>query len=109
MNKAFFYIKENGGINTEECYPYQAVVSTVASYYTVFSQLARLSMNINQFCSVCTQIQEEACRYNSSCVGATVRGVWNVARGSETDLQDAVQTVGPVSVFIEAYNPAFQV
>ena len=37
MNKAFFYIKENGGINTEECYPYQAVVSTVASYYTVFS------------------------------------------------------------------------
>ena len=45
------------------------------------------------------------CRFNPSTVGATISGYTNVASGDENALQEAVATVGPISVAIDASGP----
>ncbi|KAK7904094.1 hypothetical protein WMY93_016701 [Mugilogobius chulae] len=81
MDQAFQYIKANGGIDTEASYPYRAVV----------------------FC-----VPGGSCRYNPSSVGATCSGFTDLSRGSEGALQEAVASVGPVSVAIDASQESFQ-
>ena len=54
-------------------------------------------------------MQDESCHYNPSCVGATLSGYTDVDRDSETALQSAVMTVGPISVAIDAGHQSFQV
>lgn len=76
MDKAFQYIKDNGGIDTEDSYPYEAVDGT--------------------------------CRYKKKNMGATVTGFVDVESGSESLLMEAVATVGPVSVAINALDSFFQ-
>ncbi|XP_046977842.1 cathepsin L-like [Vanessa cardui] len=73
---SFTYIRDNGGINTEETYPYKGV--------------SRL------------------CRYDPDDVGATVVGFVDLPKGDEKTLKQAVATVGPVSVTIDASERAFQ-
>lgn len=75
MDNAFEYIKKNGGIDTEESYPYEA--------------------------------KEGKCRFSSANVGATVSGHVDVPEG-ESNLQEAVASVGPVSVAIDANHQSFQ-
>jgi len=48
-----------------------------------------------------------ACRFKAADVGATITGYTDVASGSETGLQTAVND-RPVSVAIDASNPSFQ-
>nr|ALI16261.1 cathepsin L [Cerebratulus lacteus] len=76
MDNAFKYIKANQGLDTEQCYPYEA--------------------------------QNDRCRFQKSCVAATVTGFVDVQRGSEDALKSAVSEVGPVSVAIDAGHPSFQ-
>ena len=38
------------------------------------------------------------CRFNPSTVGATISGYFTVAPGDENALQEAVATIGPISV-----------
>jgi len=71
---AFTYIKENGGIDTEESYPYD-----------------------NQY-----DPEPHACRFNPRNVGATDKGFVGITEGDEDALKAAVATVGPVSVAIHA-------
>lgn len=48
------------------------------------------------------------CRFNKKNVGATERGYVFTTKGDEEALQNAVSTVGPVSVAIDASNESFQ-
>ncbi|XP_059376420.1 procathepsin L-like isoform X2 [Carassius carassius] len=76
MDQTFLYIEVNGGLDTEESYPYEAI--------------------------------DNQCRFNPSNVGATCRGYVDVTSGDESALQEAVATIGPVSVGIDAGHITFQ-
>ncbi|XP_056283188.1 cathepsin L.1 [Pseudoliparis swirei] len=76
MDAAFMYIKANGGIDTEDSYPYEA--------------------------------EDGQCRYNPANVGATCSGYVDVQQGDEAGLKEAVATIGPVSVVIDASHMSFQ-
>ncbi|XP_061651837.1 cathepsin L.1 [Phyllopteryx taeniolatus] len=76
MDDAFQYIRSNGGIDTEESYPYQA--------------------------------EDGECHYNPANIGATCTGYVDVKEGDEGALKEAVATVGPVSVAIDASHESFQ-
>lgn len=76
MDQAFQYIKNNGGIDTEMSYPYQA--------------------------------QQERCRFIRADIGADDTGFQDIPQGDEQKLKEAVGTVGPVSVAIDASHRSFQ-
>ncbi|XP_061700282.1 cathepsin L.1 [Syngnathoides biaculeatus] len=76
MDDAFRYIQSNGGIDTEESYPYEA--------------------------------ENGKCRYNPANIGATCTGYVDVKSGDEGALKEAVATVGPVSIAIDASHESFQ-
>ncbi|KAL9976060.1 hypothetical protein ACROYT_G013303 [Oculina patagonica] len=48
------------------------------------------------------------CTFNPNTVGATVTGYVDISRGSESALQSAIATVGPISVAIDASHSSFQ-
>ncbi|XP_037652059.1 cathepsin L.1 [Sebastes umbrosus] len=76
MDNAFRYIVANGGIDTEDSYPYEA--------------------------------EDGKCRYNPDTIGATCTGFVDVKQGDEDALKEAVATIGPVSVAIDASHSSFQ-
>ncbi|CAG9133299.1 Cathepsin L [Plutella xylostella] len=76
MDNAFKYIKDNGGIDTEKSYPYEAV--------------------------------DDKCRFNPKNTGADDVGFVDVPNGDEEKLMQAIATVGPVSVAIDASQESFQ-
>lgn len=49
-----------------------------------------------------------ACAYKSRNSGATVRGFVVIPEADEHKLKEAIATVGPISVAIDASNPSFQ-
>jgi len=76
MDQGFQYVKDNNGIDSEECYPYKAV--------------------------------DDSCHYDASCDSAEVTGYTDVPSGDEDSLKEAVASVGPVSVAIDASHMSFQ-
>nr|XP_039258208.1 procathepsin L-like [Styela clava] len=78
MDYAFDYIIENGGIDTEASYPYEASDESTCKF-------AKRSVGATM----------------TSCVDVT-------PRQSEDALRKAVATIGPVSVAIDASQPSFQ-
>ena len=72
---AFRYVRDNGGIDTEESYPYEAACGT--------------------------------CRFSAKSIGATITGYRCIPRGDESALTEAVATVGPISVSIDANSTKF--
>ncbi|NXM26922.1 CATL2 protein, partial [Oxyruncus cristatus] len=71
MERAFQYVRDNGGLNSERVYPY---VGT----------------------------DDSCCRYDPQDKAANCSGFSRVAQGSEEALAQAVATVGPVSVSVDA-------
>lgn len=76
MDYAFQYIKDNGGIDTEKTYPYEA--------------------------------KDDSCRYKAKNSGATDKGFVDIPQGNEKKLKEALATMGPVSVAIDASHESFQ-
>ncbi|CAF4502757.1 unnamed protein product [Rotaria sp. Silwood2] len=54
------------------------------------------------------EARDDTCRFNTRNVGATDTGCKDIKQYSEDDLQDAIATVGPVSVAIDATHTSFQ-
>jgi len=52
--------------------------------------------------------RDDKCHYKAKCVGATVTGYVNVTSGDENALKQAVASVGPISVAIDASSMWFQ-
>lgn len=82
---AYWYVLENGGIDSASCYPYVEY-----DYYEY------------------TDPQENSCVYNSSCDIAKLTGWETIQAGNETALQQAVALIGPISVCIDASPLTFQ-
>lgn len=75
MDNAFEYVKENGGLDTEESYPYHA--------------------------------HNEKCHFNKKSVGTTCSGFMDITSGDEEALKQALATVGPISIAIDATQEKF--
>lgn len=104
MNLAFEYIKENKGLNTEQSYPYEAMVN---GFFFIFSYPYNI---LNTMLLICKfYLQNGQCRYNrENTAGAVDKGFIDIPIGHEDALADAVATVGPVSVGIDASSYKFQ-
>lgn len=76
MDFAFKYIRDNGGIDTEKTYPYEA--------------------------------RDDMCRFDVDHIGATDTGFVDIEQGNEQKLKEALATVGPISVAIDASHQSFQ-
>jgi len=77
MDQAFDYVKENGGLDSENSYPYEG--------------------------------QDAKCRFKKDGVGATDLGHVDVVPvGDENKLKEALATIGPISVAIDASHESFQ-
>lgn len=59
-------------------------------------------------CGVFSLLQDGQCRYNPKNVGATCTGYVDVNQGDENALKEAVATIGPVSIGIDAGHSSFQ-
>ena len=53
-------------------------------------------------------MQDGFCRFKKQDVGAEDTGYTDIQHGSESALQQAVATVGPISVAMDAGHPSFQ-
>ncbi|XP_008305074.1 cathepsin L.1 [Stegastes partitus] len=76
MDYAFKYVQVNGGIDSEDSYPYEA--------------------------------QDGQCRFNPDTIAAKCTGYVDVNQGDEDALKEAVATIGPVSIGIDASSLSFQ-
>ncbi|KAK3538174.1 hypothetical protein QTP70_032564 [Hemibagrus guttatus] len=54
------------------------------------------------------EARDNDCRFNPATVGATCTGYVNIKSGDEKALQEAVATIGPISVAIDAGHISFQ-
>jgi cathepsin L len=52
--------------------------------------------------------QDGSCHYSASNIGATLSSYQDIPQGSESSLTNAIGTVGPVSVAIDASHSSFQ-
>lgn len=75
-SQAFEYIHYNGGIESEESYPYTSGSPTTTK----------------------NDHDSTKCQFDSSKIKAKVTGIFNITSGAEEDIVKAVAKVGPVSV-----------
>lgn len=54
------------------------------------------------------EAEDDTCRFNPNTIGATCRGYVDIPSGDEDALKQAVATIGPISVAIDASSKDFQ-
>ncbi len=54
------------------------------------------------------EVADGSCRFSAKSIGATVTGYVRIPYGNESALMEAVTTVGPIAVSIDARNDTFQ-
>ena len=76
-------------------------------------------MVVTSYCYDCTKVihvvthfitsylQQQKCLYRNDTIGARIKGFVDIEFGNEKQLMEAVATVGPVSVAIEAFHSSF--
>lgn len=74
-HEAFDWIKEHGGIESDQMYPYKG--------------------------------KGGHCKYNQKRLVATLRGYMDIPHGDEKKLQEAIASIGPISVAIDASHQSF--
>lgn len=117
MDNAFKYVQANGGIDTEESYPYEADVRKI---YKKNPETKQFPAVLREFVHPCTTNewsqtlrltsvdQDGTCRYKPASVGAKCTGFVDVTQYDEDALKEAVATIGPVSIGIDASQSSFQ-
>lgn len=75
MDNAFEYVKENGGVDTEDSYPYHA--------------------------------HQGRCHFKKKTVATRCSGYNDIKTGDEEALKEALATVGPISIAIDATEDVF--
>lgn len=113
MDWAFEYVIGNGGLDTEDSYPYEAQVSEIGiERQTMNSFKSAKTFGFQQFFLVNSHselsLQDGYCRFNPATVGATCTGYVDITSEDENALQEAVATIGPISVAIDASHLSFQ-
>ena len=61
--------------------------------------------SLNRLCF----LQQTSCTYDRSCRGTSISGSIAITSGSESDLQAAVASAGPVAVAVDGSSRAFRV
>lgn len=103
MDQAFRYIEDSGGLDTEASYPYQGTVGPSGhpkNKFTAVSSCPTLMVLFN--------FQDQPCRYRSEFSAVNVTGIVDVPKDDEASLKEAVASVGPVCVAIDAGHISFQ-
>ncbi|KAJ9583176.1 hypothetical protein L9F63_022476 [Diploptera punctata] len=89
---SFDYIKNNGGIDTEESYPYESRNNGGIDTEESYPYESRKAYQ---------------CRYKNETIGAKVTGYVKLPEGDEEKLKEAVATIGPISVGIDSSSKNF--
>ncbi|PNF20196.1 Cathepsin L [Cryptotermes secundus] len=71
-------------------------------------QYVRDNRGIDTEVSYPYEAEDDKCRYNPSASGATDVGFTDIEEGNEDQLKEAVATIGPVSVAIDASHESFR-
>ena len=103
-DQAFEYVIKNGGLDTEASYPYVARVW----YPPSLSLLSFPSLPLSLLTYI-SPTQDESCQYSSKTIGTTCKSYVDIESKSESQLQVASATIGPISVGIDASHLSFQV
>lgn len=107
MANAYDYVVNNG-LQSTNSYPYTSVVrlSLLVPPLSVQLTVCFSSLLFTPSCALCHQ-DTQPCYYDSSRAVAHIRDYRFIPKGDEQALADAVATIGPITVAIDADHSSF--